>query len=326
LNVLNNLIQPGFIETIDFSEWSLYGDTDSSYSQSKIPFNKLDDLNRTVKFCLDMAEDINKIYRDIFTETVEKFGNVNPKYNHMFFKSEIIAARAMYNTKKNYGMAKMYDEGKLFENLALKKTGGQILKSDSTRIVFDLLTEIYKKVLLDLSIQDEDTLYKEIYGRIYKKYLNRIIKSVQQKHFTDFGIPKKWSNNKYKQVPPQVIGAMLYNYLFRDVLRPGESLFQVQLIINPSRLLQYYDEHPSKTKYQIQKEDINHKLKTISFPVDMTDDEIKNVFEVFKEIDIKFDLKSIIEFNLDKKIDQFQKIFSDETRRNNIEFMSHRNS
>ena len=319
-------IEKGFIETIDFSKWSLYGDTDSSYSQLKVPFDKLEDMHKTVEFCLAVAEDINKKYREVFRETVEKFGNVNPKYNFMFFKSEIIAARAMYNTKKNYGMAKIYDEGKFFENLALKKAGGQILKSDSTKIVLELLTEIYEKILLDLSIQDEDTLYREIFGKIYKKYLNRINNAVESKAFEDFGIPKKWASTQYKQLPPQVIGAKLYNYLFKDILRPGESIYQVQIVLNPSKLLQYFDANPSKSKYQIQKEDINHKLKTISFPVDMTSHDIERVFDKFKDLDIKFDLKSIIEFNLDKKIDQFQKIFSEETRRNNIELMALRNS
>ncbi len=314
-----SLILPskGFIEKVDNSEWSLYGDTDSSYSKIKIPFNKFEDEHRTVDFCLKMADHFNEEYDKTFSATVEKFGGVDPEFNMMYFKSEIIAARAFFNTKKNYGMAKMADEGKFFSPPEMKKTGGQILKSDSTKIVLELLTEIYNTVLLDFSLVSENVLYRKIFKEISSKYIKKTEDAVKDNDYKLFGIPKKWSMNQLKTIPKQVQGAMLYNYLFNDVLRPGESIYQCQIRINSSRLLQYMDSNQHTSKFQINKTMVSSKTNVISFPVDLTEDEFELVKLKFKELDMTFDLGAILDFNVLLKLDQFKKLFKEETIRLN---------
>lgn len=311
-------LEHGFIELVDQSEWALYGDTDSSYSKIRIPFSKYDDTKKVVAFILSMSKYFNEKYLETFTDTVCKYGGVDPDYNMMFFKTEIVAYRGFFNTKKYYALAKLWDEGKFFDEPKLKKTGGQILKSDSSKIVFDLLTDVYKALVLDMSISDEDRLYRKVFKEIKSTYLNRVLEGVDNMDYKDFGIPKKWSLSDLKTIPKQVQGAMFFNYLFTDTLRPGDSVIQCQVKINPSKLVQYYSEHPAKTKYQIDASMISDKLNVISFPVDLLEKDFENVKQVFNDLDIKFDLDQILDFNVNLKLKQFEKLFKAETIRNNL--------
>ncbi len=307
--------EPGFIENVDKSKFALGADTDSSYSLIPLPFSKFEDTHKTVDFTQNLAEQFNEEYLRTFNETVIKHGNVNPDYNLMDFKSEVVAYRGVFVAKKYYGLAKLWDEGTFFTEPKLKKTGGQIVKADSTKIIFDLLTEIYEVLLLDFSITSEIELYRKLYIDLKRKYTARVEKAVADMNYRDFGIPKKWGLGSLKTIPKQVQGAQLYNLLFNDVIRPGDGVLQCQLIINTERLQQHYDSHPKKSKYQMPKDLITKKLNVISFPVDMTEEDYKRVQELFSELNIRFDLGTITSFNVDMKLDQFQRIFTDETKR-----------
>jgi len=93
-------LNPGFIENVDLSEFTLYSDTDSSYALVPLPFSKFEDLHQTVDYVQDVAKKINDEYIKTFNETIVKYGNVNPDYNFMDFKSEVIAYRGFFNAKK----------------------------------------------------------------------------------------------------------------------------------------------------------------------------------------------------------------------------------
>ncbi len=217
--------------------------------------------------------------------------------------------------KKYYGLAKLWDEGTFFTEPKLKKTGGQIVKADSTKIIFDLLSEVYNTLLLDFNITDEIKLYHKLYFELKEKYTKRVELAVDTMNYKDFGIPKKWGIGALKTIPKQVEGAMLYNWLFSDSIRPGDGVLQCQLIINSDRLAQYSDSHPKKSKYELPRERITKKLNVISFPTDMTEDDYRKVQERFQELNIRFDLRTIINFNVDMKLDQFSKLFSEDTKR-----------
>jgi len=310
-------LEPGFIEQVDGSKFTLYSDTDSSYSLVPLPFDKFEDQHKTVDYAQEIARELNSAYMDIFNETVVKHGNVNPDYNFMDFKSEVVAYRGFFNAKKYYGLTKLWDEGTFYDPPEVKKTGGQIVKADSTPIVLDLLNEVYNVLLLDFSITSEVELYQKIFFDIRKKYIKRVEDAVDIFDVHQFGIPKKWSLKVLKKIPKQVEGAMLYNYLFRDIFRPGESILQTQVIINPGKLLQEMDKHKSSTEYQIPKEMISNKINALSFPTDFGNfkEDIDEARRILQENNIQFDLRSILEFNVDKKLDQFKKLFSEETIR-----------
>ncbi len=305
----------GFIENVDNSEFALGADTDSSYSKIPLPFSKFEDNHKVVDFAQDLAYKFNQEYLKTFNETVVKYGNVDPAYNEMDFKSEIVAYRGIFLAKKYYGLAKMWEEGTFFTEPKIKKTGGQIVKADSTKIIFDLLTEVYDILLLDFTITDEIQLYRKLYIDLKSKYIKRAQTAVTNMNYQDFGIPKKWGLGKLKTIPKQIKGAMLFNYLFDDTLRPGDGMLQCQIIVNAERLLQYAGTNPVGSKYQLDKNLINDKLNVISFPFDMTEQDFDIVQKKFIELNIRFDLGTIVNFNVDMKLDQFMKLFSEETRR-----------
>jgi DNA polymerase elongation subunit (family B) len=303
-----------FIENIDQDYRLLAGDTDSSYSLVELPFSKFDNDELTVDYVQEVATEINEKYRDVFNETVVKYGNVNPKYNFMDFKSEVIALRGIFIAKKFYGLAKMWDEGTFFDPPKPKKTGGQIVRSNTTQITAMMLKEVYDVLLLDFNITNEIDLYRKIFFEIKNKYTKMTEDAVKNFEFEKFGIPAKWGLGKLKTIPKHVKGAMLFNLIFADLLRPGESLLQCQIKINPPRILQYIDsEDKNLSKYQISKDIVNEKLKDISFPADFHEKE--KLFEIFEKFQINFDLGLILDFNINKKLDQFQKIFKEETIR-----------
>ncbi len=310
-------LEKGFIENIDKSEFSLYSDTDSSYAKIPLPFSKFEDQAKTVDYVQNLAQRINQEYLKAFEDTIVKYGNVNPKYNLMNFKSEVVAYRGFFNAKKYYGLAKMWDEGTFFDKPKVKKTGGQIVKADSTPIVLDLLNEVYDILLLDFSVVDEVELYRKIFIDLKNKYTKRVETAVENFDVHQFGIPKKWSLKTLKIIPKQVEGAMLYNYLFRDIFRPGESILQTQVIINSSKLLQEMDKHKPSTKYQLQKETVSTKLNALSWPTDFGQhkEDVEEAKIIFKENNISFDLRTILGFNVDMKLEQFKKLFREETIR-----------
>lgn len=310
-------LEPGFIETVDYSEFTLYSDTDSAYALIPLPFNKFDDQHKTVDYVQDIAKTLNESYLEVFNNTIVKYGNVNPKYNFMDFKSEIVAYRGLFNTKKNYGLTKLWDEGTFYDPPDVKKIGGQIVKADSTPIVLQLLTEVYEVILLDFSITSEVELYQKIFFEIKEKYLKMVEEAVLNFDVQAFGIPKKWSLKTLKKIPKQVEGAMLYNYLFSDNFRPGESILQTQVIINPSLLLQRMSTTRPKTEFQIQSETITEKVNNISFPVEFgrMPNDVKEARQIFQDYNIQFDLRTILDFNVNLKLDAFKKLFSDETIR-----------
>ncbi len=310
-------LEPGFIETVDHSDFTLYSDTDSAYALIPVPFNKFEDQYKTVNYIQDIAKSLNSTYMQIFNDTIVKHGNVNPAYNFMDFKSEIVAYRGLFNTKKNYGLTKLWDEGTFYDPPDVKKVGGQIVKADSTPIVLQLLTEIYQTILLDFSITDEVELYRKIFFEIKEKYLKMTEDAVMNFDVHSFGIPKKWSLKTLKKIPKQVEGAMLYNYLFSDNFRPGESILQTQIIINPAILLQKMSTIRPSTEYQIQSSTITDKVNNISFPVDFGErsGDVEEVRKIFKEYNIQFDLRTILDFNVNLKVDAFKKLFSEKTIR-----------
>jgi len=305
----------GFIETVDRSEFSLGADTDSSYSKIPLPFSKFEDSHKVVDYTQNIAKQFNEEYQKTFMDTIVKYGNVDPDFNFMDFKSEVVAYRGAFIAKKYYGLAKMWDEGTFFDKPELKKTGGQIAKADSTKIIFDLLTEIYNTILLDFSVTNEIELYKKIFFDLKKKYTQRTELAVEAMDYKEFGIPKKWGLRDLKTIPKQVEGAMLYNYLFDDNVRPGDGVLLCRIIINPGRLLQHADKHPPSSKYQINKETITSKLNVISFPPDLTESDFKRMKNTFEDLNIRFDLGTIVSFNVDMKLAQFLKLFSEETQR-----------
>ena len=307
-----------FIEKTDNDEVLLYADTDSAYLLYDLPFDKYEDIHKLVDYIQGIARELRESYNNALEYYLCNFAGLNAKYNTMDFKSEVIAYKGFYNTKKFYALAKCWDEGTFFEEKAeLKTTGGQIKKSDVTQITKKLLNDIYHVLVTDLSQTDLIEMYRIIFVELKNKYRLQIAEDIKAMKFTSFSIPKKWGNTE-KLIPPFVTGAKLYNCIMEDTFRPSDSFIVVKIIINVSKLLDFYNNNEIvDDKFILQQREVlelKNKINVISIPPILTEDQKTRLLARMKELDIKLDYQEIINYNIDLKIEPFEKLFDDNIR------------
>lgn len=308
----------GFIEKTDTDEVLLYADTDSAYLLYNLPFDKYDDIYKLVDYIQGIARELGTIYNEALEYYLCNFAGLNPKYNTMDFKSEVVAYRGFFNTKKFYSLAKCWDEGTFFEEKPkLKTTGGQIRKSDVTPITKDLLNDVYSTLVMSRDT-NMVSLYRKLFIEIKNKYTLEITQSIKEMKFNRFAVPKKWGSTA-KIIPPPVTGAKLYNTIMEDTFRPSDSFIVVKIIIDIDRLLKFYEDNTIvKDKFLLQSYDVlklGDKINVISIPPDMDDSQRENLLKRFNELNIKLDINEIINTNIGKKLEVFEKLFSSVTRR-----------
>ena len=307
-----------FIEKTENDMYLLYADTDSAYLLYDLPFDKYDDIHQLVDYVQGIARELGTIYNDALEYYLGNFANLNPTFNTMDFKSEVIAYKGFFNTKKFYSLAKAWDEGTFFEDKPkLKTTGGQIKKSDVTQITKKLLTEIYSVLVTDINQKDLVEMYRIIFVQLKNKYKLQIQDDIRAMDFTSFSIPKKWGSTE-KSIPPFVTGAKLYNCIMEDTFRPSDSFIVVKVKIDLDKLLIFYDEHDIREdRFILQKSEVmilKDKIKVISIPPIMDEEQKQRLLARMEELNIKLDYDEIISFNIDLKIDPFEKLFDDNIR------------
>lgn len=308
----------GFIESTENDDYLLYADTDSAYLLYDLPFDKYDDIHQLVDYIQGIAREMGDIYNDALNYYVGTFANMNPKYNTMDFKSEVVAYKGFFNTKKFYALAKAWDEGTFYEDKPkLKTTGGQIKKSDVTQITKKLLTEIYSLLVTDLDKNDLEEMYRIIFIQLKNKYKLQIMDDIKALEFKSFSIPKKWGNTE-KTIPPFVQGARLFNTIIDDTFRPGDAFIVVKARIDTEKVVQFIQQNNIRAdKYLLSAEEVHilgDKLKNISLPPDMTETQKEKLIARMEELNIKLDYDEIINFNIDMKIEPYEKLFSDDIR------------
>ena len=307
-----------FIEKTDTDELLLYADTDSAYLLYDLPFDKFEDIHQLVDYVQGIARELGTIYNDALNYYVGNFAGMNPEYNTMDFKSEVIAYKGFFNTKKFYALAKAWDEGTFFEGKPkLKITGGAIKKSDVTKITKALLTDVYSVLVTDIDVTDLEEMYRIVFVQLKNKYKLQIRNDINNMEFTSFSIPKKWGKTE-KMVPPFVNGAKLFNYIMEDTFRPSDSFIVVKVQIDIERLLNYYEDFPAdESIFILQKsevEQLKSKLNVISIPPTLEADQKERLLKQFELLNIKLDFDEIMSYNIDTKLDPFEKLFSDDIR------------
>lgn len=307
-----------FIEKTDNDEVLLYADTDSAYLLYNLPFDKYENIHQLVDYVQGIARELGQIYNDALEHYLCNFAGLNAEYNTMDFKSEVIAYKGFFNTKKFYSLAKAWDEGTFFEEKPkLKTTGGQIKKSDVTQITKKLLSDIYHVLVTDLSQNDLIEMYRTIFIELKNKYKLQIAEDIKAMEFTSFSIPKKWGSTE-KSIPPFVTGAKLYNCIMEDTFRPSDSFIVVKIIINVTKLLNFYNHNNIvDDKFILQQHEVlelKDKINVISIPPILTGNQKEKLLSRMTELGIKLDYQEIIDYNIDLKIEPFEKLFDESIR------------
>ena len=301
-------IPDDFIQKTEFDTRNVYSDTDSDYLLIDLPFNKFNDIKQLVDYVQAVSKRIDSTYNEALNFYGSSFGGYDPKYNTMKFKSEVVAYQGFFLAKKFYALGKIWDEGVFFDTPKIKETGGQIRKSDATPITKKLLTLIYKTLTIPSEVKDLNTLYKKVFIEIKNNIKMELKGDIENLNFQSFGVPKKWGF-KAERTMQWVTGARLYNSIIEDVFRPGESMIMVPIKGQFQNLIEYYKSNSFDSPYILQPDDFKNGIETLSIPPDLRDDQKVKLLEVLNNYNIKLNFDEIMNFNIEMKIEPFEKLF-----------------
>lgn len=310
LNLLNPLIHipEDFIQKTEQDTRLAYSDTDSAYLIFDLPFNKFDDIRKLVDYIQNISKKIDNVYNEALNHYVGLFGGMNPTYNTMKFKSEVVAYQGFFNTKKFYALSKAWDEGTFFEKPKIKQTGGQIKKADVTKISEDLLTRVYETLVIPSETKDLTSLYKKIFVEIKNSVKMKLKKDIDDLNFTSFGVPKKWGF-KATRATQWVTGARLYNQICEDLFRPGDSMIMIPIRGQFNQLCDYVNNGLIQTnEYALRPEDTKD-LKTLSIPPTLSNDQTQKLLNAIQQYSIQVNFDEVMSFNVDMKLEVFEKLF-----------------
>ena len=295
----------GFMESIEKDPYQLYCDTDSDYLLIKLTFDKNEDHKQTVDYCQKLTLRMNAAYMAALD------------FNTMDFKSEVVAYRGFFCSKKFYALGKIWDEGKFLPELETKKTGGQIRKSDVTKVTKEMLTEIYNLLTVDQTISDEVVLYNKIFVEIKNKYVFRLKESIKSMQFEYFTVPKKWSFGEKKNIPPQINGAKLYNRIIKDTFSMGDAVLVLPIKFNLPLMKKEFEKMTNPNENMLTNAELNSKINVISLPPSskLTDKDKDLIKSRFQELDVHLDYDEIMDFNIDMKLEPFKRLFNVEITR-----------
>jgi hypothetical protein len=306
----------GFLESIEKDPYQLYCDTDSDYLLIKLTFDKNQDHRKTVDYCQKLTLRMNEAYIAALDLYFYKIANWHPDFNTMDFKSEVVAFRGFFCTKKFYALGKVWDEGKFLGKLETKKTGGQLRKADVTKVTKEMLTEIYQLLTVDQTIKDEVVIYNKIFVEIKNKYVFKLKSAIKNLEFEYFTVPKKWSFGEKKSIPPQINGARLYNRIIKDTFSMGDAVLVLPIKYNMPLMKKEFEKLHANDN-MLQNKELTAKIKDISLPPakKITDKDKELILSRFKELEIVPDYDEIMNFNIDMKLEPFKKLFSLEVTR-----------
>lgn len=203
------------VENPNYLKHVLYSDTDSIYIL--IP-----KIKETTKEKLDIlniaAENINKSIANYLTEYVFPKQNINPKYNFIDFKTELLIDSLFFiDVKKTYAYTILAKEGVIFEKPKIKYTGGQFTKNDQPLMAKALLKQLVEDVMLNPLIKSENKIKK--INEVYNEYYNNFVESSKKYEFSKIGIPGAWKKKEYI-----VYGMKLYNYIMdQEIFSSGSA-------------------------------------------------------------------------------------------------------
>ena len=315
----------GFIENIEKDPYQLYCDTDSDYLLIKTTFDKNKDNIKTVDYCQKLTIRMNEAYMAALDLYFYKIANWHPDFNTMDFKSEVVAYKGFFATKKFYALGKIWDEGKFMSELSVKKTGGQLKKADATKVTKEMLEDVYNLLTKDQTITDKAIMYNKIFVEIKNKYIFKLKKAIQEMDFEYFTIPKKWSFGEKKNIPPQITGAKLYNRIIKETFTVGDAVLNLSIKMNLPLMKKEFEKMSNPNDSMLQNHELNSKINVISLPpVSKLKEEDKILIKRrFQELDIHLDYDTIMNFNIDMKLAPFKALFDLETTRRAYAMFGH---
>jgi len=217
----------------------LYSDTDSIFIS--IPIKDANELNIEDRWKLaeDNANKINELIVEYVSKTLLPRGNIDPKFNRTFFKTEMLIDSALFlDVKKNYAYKLSCKEGVVIDPPKVKYTGIQVVKSDAAKLTQNLLKDMIENVMLNEKINRTDRIRELV--KIVDKFKTQFISDVTNFKFDNIGFPGKWAKREMF-----IDGMTIYNFIIgEEIFNLGSSgkfihcRFNNPSLIRPSGVIQ----------------------------------------------------------------------------------------
>jgi hypothetical protein len=198
-------------------KYVVYGDTDSSYiniPQIK-PINNQDALEKATEISIEINKNV-KLYLDKIL--LPKMG-IDPIYNHITFKTELVAiAMLLLDIKKNYAYKMVVDEGKILSIPKIKYTNLSVTKSDIPKFTKDFITRLVEDILFHPEF--EYATFKNKISALTIEMHDKLKTKLNNYDYFEISVPKKWGLNQ-KADTFQIRAMKLYNTLVnKKIFKP----------------------------------------------------------------------------------------------------------
>lgn len=207
----------------DFTKYVITSDTDSIFVVLQDLIEELDDDKKNIDNVLSICKQVeNFLNNDIVPKVVEKH-QVDPTYNKLKLKNELVCKRGLFLVKKRYALHIILNEGKGVNETFIR--GIETRRSD-----YPALTKKYLKELLDMLLVPKEISFVDILDFVEEKRKEVIIKIMEGDK--SIARPSSFGRelDKYKRVPPNVISMLNWNCLMYEHFYPGTRGYLFKLL------------------------------------------------------------------------------------------------
>jgi len=236
------------------TKYIITGDTDSIFCC----FRDFEDksIEAINKHCISIQTFLND---DIMTNLVERH-NIDPKYNGLELKNELICSRGLFLAKKHYVMRIVMNEGKAVDKMSYM--GVAVKRSD-----YPSETKEFLKELLDIVMKDEKFSMNKVMGFIKSKRIE-FRKKIMSGDKT-LARPVSWNKSleDYKSLTQGVKSMLAWNNIQYEIHQKGSRAYMywvrgLDYTKAPKEIIDKYEKHIATMKAKTKRSP----LEVISIP------------------------------------------------------------
>jgi hypothetical protein len=182
------------------------------------------DKEQIVSIILEECKKLQDMVNNVYFKKLVRMHNVDDEYNFINAKQELIAERGYFpGPKKKYVLHIINEEGVPVNKKDIK--GLTTKRSDYSKLTRDSISK-----LLDLLVMDDTTSFSKI--RKFIDDTTKMIEDIIDKRHQQIGKPVSYSKakEKYKRIPPHIIGMEMWNKLEYNYFVPGTKGYMFPMI------------------------------------------------------------------------------------------------
>lgn len=271
----------------NFFHYVIYGDTDSMYIN--IPEIKPKTTEEAITAANTISKEINDIITDFTNEIILKKLNVDKKYNHTDYKTELVASSILLmDIKKNYAYKIIAEKGKVFKNPKIEYKGIPVVRVDYSKFTQDLIRTLIDDIVLSPDDENANTIDK-LRKLLQEKQL-LLKKCISELNIEYIGSPGKWSlSNEYKLEPYHLTAMRLYNSITEtETFKEGTSGYSLPVVLEVQSKINMKINSIGKNSYYLDPNTPISKLTYLTLPYHVNKNKL---LKLMSDFDISLDFE-----------------------------------